>query len=65
MDVRSTIAQCRCGHDPHWLSSQISVGRYVQEYRVVDGEYALVCQRCGGLWDHTATDRLIDLIMEV
>jgi hypothetical protein len=56
--------QCECHHDPRWLKAEIDAKRYPQEYRVGEnGEYVLVCVKCGGLWDHRATDRLIELIM--
>jgi hypothetical protein len=57
------MQQCQCKHDPNWLKAEIGAGRYVQKFRVLDGEYVLVCLCCGGLWDHRATNRLIDLIM--
>jgi hypothetical protein len=55
--------QCECHHDDAIrLQQEIAARRWVQEYRVENGEYVLVCVKCGGLWDHRATDRLIDLI---
>jgi hypothetical protein len=55
---------CQCNHDPRWFKAEIDAGRYPQEYRVGEnGEYLLVCVKCSGLWDHRATDRLIDLVM--
>jgi hypothetical protein len=56
------LLPCQCNHDPHWLKAEIGAGRYPQNFCEVDGG-GLVCSRCGGLWDHRATDRLIDLIM--
>jgi hypothetical protein len=54
------MIHCQCNHDPHWLKAEIEVGRYPQKYREVNGDYALFCVKCGGLWDHRATDRLIE-----
>lgn len=59
-DIR-TIAPCQCGHDPHWLKLEIATGRYPQKFQIVNDEYVLICVHCGGLWDHRATERLIDL----
>jgi hypothetical protein len=56
-------AQCGCNHDPRWLYAAINTRHYPQEYHEVDGKYVLVCMICGGLWDHRATDRLIELVM--
>jgi hypothetical protein len=56
-------APCRCNHDARWLFAEIKAGRYPQQYRTVDDEYVLVCIHCNGLWDHAATDRVIDLVM--
>ncbi len=61
-----TTTQCQCNHDPVWLKTEIEADRNPQEFRTgADGEIVLVCLRCGELWNHQATDRLIDLIMEV
>jgi hypothetical protein len=60
---RLVDGECKCHHDAAWLKQEIAARRWVQEYRVGEnGEYVLVCVICGGLWDHRATDRLIDLI---
>ncbi len=58
------IEACRCDHHPDYLQQEIAAGRYVQEYRTrqSNGEYVLVCRCCNGLWDHRATDRLIEKI---
>jgi hypothetical protein len=57
------MKQCQCNHDPYWLYKEIKGARYPQKFREVDGKYELFCEVCGGLWDHRATDRLIDLVM--
>jgi hypothetical protein len=57
------MKQCQCKHDPHSLYAEIGGGRYPQKFREVNGTYELLCDVCGGLWDHRATDRLIDLVM--
>lgn len=54
---------CQCNHDPHWLWAEIEAKRYPQKFCEIDGQYELICVHCGGLWDHRATDRLIDLVM--
>jgi hypothetical protein len=57
------MQQCQCNHDPRWIKAEIEAKRYPQKFREVDGKYELFCQICGGLWDHRATDRLVDLVM--
>ena len=58
-------SECKCNHDPAWLEQEIAARRWVHEYRERrdTGEVILVCLRCDGLWDHRATDRLIERIM--
>jgi hypothetical protein len=49
---------CRCDHDAAQLQQEIAAGRQVHQYQENErGEYVLICQTCGGLWDHSATDR--------
>jgi hypothetical protein len=56
--------QCQCHHEPTWLEQEFLAGRLFHEYREnADGVVVLICLKCGGLWDHSATDRLIDFIM--
>jgi hypothetical protein len=65
MTMPTTIShdQCRCNHDAGYLHQEIAAGRYVQEWRKrADGEYVPICRRCNGLWDHRATDRLIERV---
>jgi len=41
-------------------------GRWVHEFREREkpgGEFVLVCLTCLGAWDHRATDRLIEAIV--
>jgi serine/threonine protein phosphatase PrpC len=59
-------AVCRCNHLPATLFEEISEGRPVHEYRTnkETGQYELICLTCFGLWDHTATDRLVEMIMK-
>jgi hypothetical protein len=56
--------ECKSDHDPVYLQQEIAAQRWVHEYRKRQGggEYVLVCLRCDGLWDHRATDRLIESI---
>jgi len=58
-----SMKQCQCKHDPHSLYAEIAGGRLPQKFREVNGTYELFCEVCGGLWDHRATDRVIDLVM--
>jgi hypothetical protein len=56
---------CQCNHEAAHLQQEIAAGRPVHEYRIgEDSEYVLVCLTCLGLWDHSATDRLIEDIMK-
>jgi hypothetical protein len=64
--------ECRCNHDAGWLFDEIAAGRPAQEYQQreyrdhegkMQREYVLFCRTCWGLWDHKATDRLIDRVM--
>jgi hypothetical protein len=60
------MKQCSCNHDAEYLRREIAARRWVHEYRIDDqsGEYVLVCLSCDGLWDHSATDRVIALVMD-
>jgi hypothetical protein len=58
-----TIEQCLCHHEAEWLAAEITAGRYPQEYRDTANGYVLVCRKCEGLWDHRATDRVIEHVM--
>ena len=55
---------CRCNHDAAYLHQEIAARRWVPEYRThaTSDEYVLACLSCNGLWDHRATDRLIERI---
>jgi hypothetical protein len=61
------MKQCTCNHAPEWLEQEIRAGRSPQKYVFEEAgnrnsKYVLICTKCGNLWDHAATDRLIDLI---
>jgi len=58
-------SECKCDHDAAYLEQEIAARRWVHEYRERrdTGEIVLVCLTCDGLWDHRATDRLIERIM--
>jgi hypothetical protein len=53
------LPRCKCRHilDPVWLKQQIEAGKEIHMY-------VLCCTSCGGLWNHSATDRLIDHVMK-
>ena len=57
--------ECKCHHDPAYLEQEIAARRWVHEYRERRDtrEVILVCLRCDGLWEHGATDRIIERIM--
>jgi hypothetical protein len=58
-------AVCRCNHKPAYLSQEIAARRWVHEYQESEtGEYELICLTCGCLWDHRATDKLIEWVMK-
>jgi hypothetical protein len=59
----NSMQQCQCNHDPLWIKKEIEGKRPPQKFREVNGTYELFCEVCGGLWDHRATDRVIDLVM--
>jgi hypothetical protein len=58
--------KCQCDHDAGWLRQEIAARRLVHEYRtnIATGKAVLVCTKCQGLWDHAATDRLMEPICE-
>jgi hypothetical protein len=57
--------ECTCDHDAADLAREMQAGRPVHEYRERrdTGETVLVCLKCNGLWDHRATDRVIEFVM--
>jgi hypothetical protein len=56
--------KCECGHDLTYLQQEITAGRPIQRYvRNDGGDYILICDACGYLWDDRETDMLIKLIM--
>jgi hypothetical protein len=62
------LYRCQCNHSARWLFDEIAAKRWVhefREYRTHKGtvEYTLVCLSCRGEWNHTATDRLVEMIM--
>jgi hypothetical protein len=61
----SSAVECKCDHDPAYLEQEIAARRWGHEYRERRDtrEVILVCLRCDGLWDHGATDRIIERIM--
>ena len=58
-------AVCQCNHLPAYLFQEIAAKRPVHEFRESKetGQYDLICLTCFGLWDHAATDRLVEMVM--
>jgi hypothetical protein len=55
---------CRCNHDAAFLQQQIAAGHPVHKFEENEiGEYVLICLTCEALWDHTATDKVIESVI--
>jgi hypothetical protein len=62
--METAVNVCACNHETERLVSEIASGRYMQKYQQdATGCYELICVKCGGQWDHRATDRVIDRVM--
>ena len=58
------VKVCTCNHATEWLIKEIKEGRYPQKFQPdATGAYVLICVKCSALWDHGATDRVIDQIV--
>ena len=58
------MSACGYNHDTRWLFDEIAACRYPQKFQQdATGCSELICVKCGGLWDHSATDRVIDYVM--
>jgi hypothetical protein len=64
--------ECHCNFDAGYLFDEIAAGRPAQEYQQreyrdhegkMQREYVLICRTCSGSWNHTATDWLIDRVI--